>query len=632
MGEANIETHHLGSYIPQQPNWAAPILSRVFRMVERDKNNPSIISWSLGNESGTGPAFAAAAAWVRDFDPSRFIHYEGAQGDPTDPMYVEGNDVGYKVTGWPSFANPDDPNYVDVVSRMYPDLSQLVNMSESAHIERPVIMCEYLHAMGNSIGGLGEFWDEIRARPNLMGGYIWDMIDQGLEKTDVATGQKFYAYGGDFGDIPNDANFCLNGVFASDRTPNPHAWEAKYVFQPVVFEAIDIENGIVLIRNRYNFTNLNTYEIKWTVSENGKEIQSGTLNGIDIAANSSSTVKIPFKNIKYNTQNEYWVTLSLHEKTDKLWAKKGFEIATEQLVLKAKTETKTSTTSKGSITVNDSETTITVTGNGFSATISKTSGLLTSYILKGNEQLKSPLQPNFNRPPVDNDVRGANSKPFAKSSDYWNSIISKLKTTATAITSKNKEFVQIEVSKNAGSDVNLHLNYSINNTGEITVKMDLKAPKTLPNLIRFGMTMGVSDSYKNTTYYGKGPWENYIDRKRGAIVDEYSIKTDDLFYNYAKPQDNGNRSDTRWVQLSDNAKTGILVAGKPVFSFSVWPYSSENITHAKHPYDLKKQGYYTLNIDLLHAPLGGTLSNRLPQYDFTSGNYSLEFTLSAIKK
>ena len=632
MGEANIETHHLGSYIPQQPNWAAPILSRVFRMVERDKNNPSIISWSLGNESGTGPAFAAAAAWVRDFDPSRFIHYEGAQGDPTDPMYVEGNDVGYKVTGWPSFANPDDPNYVDVVSRMYPDLSQLVNMSESAHIERPVIMCEYLHAMGNSIGGLGEFWDEIRARPNLMGGYIWDMIDQGLEKTDVATGQKFYAYGGDFGDIPNDANFCLNGVFASDRTPNPHAWEAKYVFQPVVFEAIDIENGIVLIRNRYNFTNLNTYEIKWTVSENGKEIQSGTLNGIDIAANSSSTVKIPFKNIKYNTQNEYWVTLSLHEKTDKLWAKKGFEIATEQLVLKAKTETKTSTASKSSITVNDSETTITVTGNGFSATISKTSGLLTSYKLKGNEQLKSPLQPNFNRPPVDNDVRGANSKPFAKSSDYWNSIISKLKTTATAITSKNKEFVQIEVSQNAGSDVNLHLNYSINNTGEITVKMDLKAPKTLPNLIRFGMTMGVSDSYKNTTYYGKGPWENYIDRKRGAIVDEYSIKTDDIFYNYAKPQDNGNRSDTRWVQLSDNAKTGILVAGKPVFSFSVWPYSSENITHAKHPYDLKKQGYYTLNIDLLHAPLGGTLSNRLPQYDFTSGNYSLEFTLSAIKK
>ena len=215
-------------------------------------------------------------------------------------------------------ANPDDPNYVDVVSRMYPDLSQLVNMSESAQIERPVIMCEYLHAMGNSIGGLGEFWDEIRARPNLMGGYIWDMIDQGLEKTDVATGQKFYAYGGDFGDIPNDANFCLNGVFASGTTPNPHPWEAKYVFQPVVFEAIDIENGIVLIRNRYNFTNLNTYEIKWTVSENGKEIQSGTLNGIDIAANSSSTVKIPFKNIKYNTQNEYWVTLSLHEKTDKL--------------------------------------------------------------------------------------------------------------------------------------------------------------------------------------------------------------------------------------------------------------------------------------------------------------------------
>lgn len=631
LDEANIETHHLGSYIPQQPNWAAPILSRVYRMVERDKNNPSIIGWSLGNESGTGPAFAAASGWVKDFDPSRFIHYEGAQGDPTDPLYIEGNEVGFEVNKWPSMANPDDANYVDVVSRMYPDLSQLVNLSNNPHIKRPIIMCEYLHAMGNSIGGLGDFWDEIRVRPNLIGGFIWDMIDQGLEKTNK-DGEKFYAYGGDFGDIPNDSNFCLNGVFASDRSPNPHAWEAKYVFQPIAFEAVDIENGKILITNRYSFTNLNKYDIKWTVSEDGKELQAGILNDINILPISSSVVTIPFKKLKFNNQNEYWVTLSLHEKTNRLWAKKGFEIAKEQLVLKAKTGLENSIASKSTISVNETAYGITVDGSGFSATISKSSGLLISYVLNGNEQLISPLKPNFNRPPIDNDVRGANSKTFAKSSEYWNAIPAKLKTTTASVTSIKEESVQVKVSQTAGSDVNLTIGYSISNIGEVTVKMDLKATKSLPDLIRFGMTMGVSDNYKNTTYYGKGPWENYIDRKRGAIVDEYSIKTDDLFYNYAKPQDNGNRCDTRWVKLSNESKTGIVIAGKPVFSFSIWPYTSENIATAKHPYDLKKQGFYTLNIDLTQAPLGGTLSNRLPQYEFKSGNYGIEFTLSDLKK
>ena len=184
LDEANVECHHLGSYIPQQPSWAAPILTRVMNMVIRDKNNPCIIGWSLGNEAGSGPAFAAASAWVKDYDPSRFVHYEGAQGDPTDPHYLEG-DAGQTAYRGRAMANPDYPDYVDVVSRMYPDLPQLIAMSNSPHITRPIIMCEYLHAMGNSIGGLSEFWKEVRERPNLIGGFIWDMIDQGLVKEEI---------------------------------------------------------------------------------------------------------------------------------------------------------------------------------------------------------------------------------------------------------------------------------------------------------------------------------------------------------------------------------------------------------------------------------------------------------------
>ena len=424
MDEANIETHHVGSLIPQTPSWTGALISRISRMVERDKNHPSIISWSLGNESGTGPGFAAAAGWVKDFDPSRFIHYEGAQGDPTHPLYKE--DAGFSVTSWPSFSNPNDPPFVDVISRMYPDLSQLVHMSNNPALDRPIIMCEYLHAMGNSIGGLGDFWDEIYAKPNLIGGYIWDMIDQGLEKT-TRDGQKFYAYGGDFGDIPNDENFCMNGVFASDRIPNPHAWECKYVFQPMVVEDLDVSNGRISLVNRFNFTNLNQYEIRWSVAEDGRKIQDGALLPQEILPGESAIVKIPWKPIKFDDAKEYWLRISLHEKADILWCKKGFEIAKEQLLIKGKSvHQEYISSSKASISHEEDGNKVIVIGDGFSVIISKENGFITSFKQKEIERLSSPLKPNVWRAPIDNDVRGASSRDFARSSKFWKHLLNNL--------------------------------------------------------------------------------------------------------------------------------------------------------------------------------------------------------------
>lgn len=635
MGEANIETHHLGGFIPQSPGWAAPILSRTIRMVERDKNNPAIISWSLGNESGTGPAFAASAAWIRDFDPSRFIHYEGAQGDPNDPAYVEGDLVGFDVNKWPVYANPDDPEYVDVLSRMYPDLSQLVGMAESAHIIRPIVMCEYLHAMGNSIGGLHDYWKEIRNRPNLIGGFIWDMIDQGILKTDEKSGTKFFAYGGDFGDVPNDKNFCLNGVFASDRTPNPHAWECKHEFQPVVFEGLDPENGLVRIINRFNFTNLNKYDIRWDLSENGTLIQSGSLSAQDIAAGESAIATIPFKSVRFNPESEYWVRLSLNEKADRLWSKKGFEVAKDQILIrKSENQGNQVSASKEKLEVNENQDGIEVSGKGFSACVSKVNGELTSYKLSGVEQLFAPLKPNFTRPSIDNDIRGANSKYVANSMKVWSKFPEALKTTSVKVMHDLDSEVKVIISQ-VSEGINLQIFYSVNSDGKIAVQLNLDAEKSLPDLIRFGMTMGVSGSLVNTTYYGNGPWETYSDRKMGAEVDEFSFKTDDLFYNYAFPQENGNRTDTRWVKLSagsgKNLK-GLTFSGLPVFSFSIWPYSAKNINQARHPFDLKPQGFYTLNIDAVQAPVGGTLEQWLPQYLLKAGKYKLQFVIDPISK
>lgn len=628
MDEANIETHHLGGYIANTPSWNGALISRVQRMVERDKNHACVISWSLGNESGTGPGFAAAANWVRYTDPTRFIHYEGAQGDPLDPAYVEEDGVGYKVTSWPVYANPDDADYVDVLSRMYPDLSQLVGMSDSPHIDRPIVMCEYMHAMGNSIGGLGEYWDEIRARPNLIGGYIWDMIDQGLEKTDEKTGQTFYAYGGDFGDIPNDENFCMNGVFAADRTPNPHAWECKTVFQPVVFEAVDPADGRIKITNRFNFNSLKDYEIRWTVSENGTELQSGVLPVQYIPAGRTVVVTVPFKEVKFKNNAEYWLRMSLHESKDRLWCKKGYEVAKGQIVLKKRSVLSAPhSTSMEKLSLHESDRDIVVDGSQVSVTVSKVSGDLVSYKLRGAEQLAAPLRPNFNRPPVDNDTRGRGWKPFAQSQKVWGGLPDGLITQSVRVVSVGKRAVRIVVSRTSGEQIKLETVYTVSNDGAISVEMALNADPSLPALYRIGMTMGVPSTLTQASWYGCGPVENYSDRKRGAEVDEFSMPTDELFYSYAMPQENGNRTGTRWLKLASDRATGLKICGEPEFSFSVWPYSAANITSARHPYELKPQGFYTVNIDLAQMGLGGTLTHLMEPYILKAGSYHFEFRM-----
>jgi beta-galactosidase len=620
MDEANIECHHLGSYIPQQPSWALPILSRIFRMVERDKNQPCVISWSMGNEAGSGPAFAAAAGWIKDFDPSRFIHYEGAQGDPTHPLYDE--KLAFTSGRDPAMANPTDPPYVDVISRMYPSLEQLKNLTASEHIKRPVVMCEYLHAMGNSIGTLGEFWDHIRQTPNAIGGFIWDMIDQGLEKTDEATGQTFYAYGGDFGDLPNDANFCLNGVFASNRTPNPHAWECRYIFQPVAFE--DAGNGKVKITNRFSFTNLKEYEIRWTLNENGMELQSGALAPQDIPAGGSAVIDAPFLTVERKVDAEYWLNLTMHETADRLWCKKGFEIAHEQIQLQEREAPATTVaTSTEPLSTSQTDDQILVKGAGFSVAVSKTDGKLVSYQINGTELLAAPLGPNFRRPLMDNDMR---FRAMWKHQKMWIDLHKTIRTDSVEMESADDGAVEIRV-KQSDKQLTLETLYTVHSDGALAVKLDLKADKSLPELIRFGMTMGVPANLTETTYYGRGPWESYSDRKRSAKVNEYTFKTDDMFTNYAMPQENGNRTDTRWLKLTDVKSSGLQITGAPLFGFSVWPYSIDNIDKAKHPYDLQPQDFYTLNIDLRQTGVGGMKARPFPHQSLPAGDYSFEFRI-----
>ncbi|GJM64256.1 glycoside hydrolase family 2 TIM barrel-domain containing protein [Persicobacter diffluens] len=627
MDEANIECHGLGSFLPQQPSWPAAILSRVIRMVERDKNHPSIISWSLGNEAGSGPAFAAAAGWIKDYDPSRFIHYEGAQGDPTHPAYQEG--IGFKLGRIEEMANPTDPPYVDVISRMYPSLNQLTNMSNSPYISRPIIMCEYLHAMGNSIGCLGEFWDTIRVKPNLIGGFIWDMIDQGLVKTHE-DGTEFFAYGGDFGDKPNDSNFCMNGVFASDRTPNPHAWECRYVFQPATFEWANKEDFKVRIINRFDFTNLNQYELQWSLSENGKVIQTGKLAPQDIAAHNSQVVQLPVKAFKKKSSADYHLRMSLHEAQAREWCAKGTEIAKEQLTYaEAAPFTTYVSKQKEALSLNEINGQLTIEGKQFSAAFDAQSGALTSYIVKGQEQIFAPLKPTFWRPLIDNDRLFRNA---GKKQKFWRTLADKLELVSIEKQQENG-FVSLAVNQKMEDKVTLTSTYKIFPDGALEVALELDADPTLPELMQFGLTMGLADQFTETVYYGNGPWESYADRKRSTELGLYSAPTEDMFYQYAYPQANGNRTDTQWIQLRDAKKRHqFQIKGMDTFDFSIWPYSPENLEEAKHPYDLVPQGYYTLNILAAQAGVGGMKQKPITPYALKSGRYKLHFVLKADNK
>ncbi|MDU0355129.1 glycoside hydrolase family 2 TIM barrel-domain containing protein [Paraglaciecola aquimarina] len=405
MDEANIESHGVGGLLANLPESNHAMTNRIQRMVERDKNHASIISWSMGNESGTGPNFAAAAGWMKDYDPTRFIHYEGAQGDPNHPKYVG------LSTRWTTkeeaklyhtpLANPTDPKFVDVISRMYPNLEDLLGLSDSPYINRPILMCEYAHAMGNSLGNLAEYWDIVRDRDNVIGGYIWDWIDQGIE-TQNDKGQTYLAYGGDFGDTPNDSNFCLNGIVDSYRQPKPQMWEAKYVFQPAEFKAIDLKAGKITVKNRHDFTNLDHYSLHWSVTENGHVIESGELTNIDIAPNQTQSIEVPFSKPNTKPGAQYLLNVKLQTIKDELWAVAGHEIAKQQFILPfAKPAIANNISGKVAVSTKGNE--VIVSGDNFETRFDNKTGYLTTYHYSNQAVITQPLKANFYRPQTDND-------------------------------------------------------------------------------------------------------------------------------------------------------------------------------------------------------------------------------------
>ena len=331
VGEANLETHEIGGRLSNDPEWTNSFVERATRMVQRDRNHPSIIIWSLGNEAGSGPNHAAMAGWIHDRDATRPIHYEGAQGDLNSPKHVrlEGDEKKYD---WEIHidGNPTDPPYVDMMSRMYPRAAQLKRMArDPGNGDRPIILCEYCHSMGNSTGNIKEYWEVIRSEPRLIGGFIWDWLDQGLDKK-TPDGRTFWAYGGDYGDKPNDSNFCFNGIVAPDRTPQPALWECKKVQQPVDVVAVDLKTLKLAVVNRNDFADLSRYVGKWRLLADGKPVTKGLLPNLQTAPQLQEEIKLKIPKPKPLTAKEYLLDIRFALREKSPWAEAGHEVAFNQ--------------------------------------------------------------------------------------------------------------------------------------------------------------------------------------------------------------------------------------------------------------------------------------------------------------
>ena len=627
IDEANLETHGLGSKLSNDISWTNAYMERITRMAMRDKNHPSVIIWSLGNESGRGPNHAAMAAWIHDFDITRPVHYEPAQGSPKEEGYISPFEPGYPQDHSHRIQVPLDQYYVDIVSRMYPGLFTPKLLIDQAVDNRPIFFCEYSHSMGNSTGNMKEFWDIFRSSKRVIGGCIWEFKDQGLYKND-STGKRFLAYGGDFGEKDIDNFFHLKGIVQSDGTPHAALWECKHVYQPAECEMVDTSKKLVKITNRHAVKSLGDYAVILKVLKDGKVIKTERMPGIYLAAGKDTIIDISGYLPKMEQGCEYLADIYFTLQENEPWASKGHEVASNQFALTGLVKTKEHLHSFPAISLADKDSCIIVTGKSFQLTFNKTNGALSSYRWNNKEQVFSPLLPHFTRPLTDNDLCGW--RPDKKLKEWYHPNLKLMNVTSVQ---PEKGIVKItsEYSLINGK-ASFKVIYTSNGEGVLKVECLLDPSEGLPNIPKVGMQCGILREYDRISWYGKGPQENYIDRSYGFASGIYSLPIDQFMENYGIPQENGNRTDVRWMFLSDPQKEGLIVVADSLLSMSAWPYTEKNINEAKHIKDLKDAGFITLNIDLIQMGIGGNdswsdVGAPIEKYQVPAKTYNYAFYL-----
>ncbi|MBW7862921.1 MAG: DUF4981 domain-containing protein [Candidatus Hydrogenedentes bacterium] len=617
IDEANIESHGMGyamnTSLGNNPAWEAAHVDRIVRMVERDKNHPSVIIWSMGNEAGPGSNFAASAAAIRALDTSRPIHYER------------------------------DNTVTDMHSEMYHKIHQLLEYVEKGE-KKPFFLCEYAHAMGNSVGNLQDYWDVIEAHPVLMGGCIWDFVDQGLKKSFSDprgprvkpaaryTEDWFWAYGGDYGDKPNDGNFCCNGLFQGDRTPHPSASEVKKVYQNVKVTPVDLDRGVVRVTNKYDFVTTAFLKGSWRVEADGKTVQSGELSPLAVPPKGAEDVTLPLAPLTPEPGTEYFLTVSFALAGDTSWAEAGFEVAWDQMPLPWKAAAPAPLAAKDMppVKMKSAKKAVEIAGEGFELVIGKDSGVIESWKVAGKELLAAPLAPNFWRAPTDND-RGNNAPRRLK---VWRDAATERKVLKVDAAEKDGAVEVTATLRVPAGDADQTLRYKVYGNGDVVVDNAFNPKKAAPELPRFGMQTALPAAYNRMTWNGRGPQENYWDRHTGAAVGVYSLAVEDLVHPYIEPQETGNRTEVRWVALTNADGAGLMAVGMPLLNASAWPFSMADLEENGHDCMVPRRDFNTFNLDLGQTGVGGDDSwgaKPLEKYTMKCQPYQYRFRLTPLR-
>ena len=625
IDEANIESHGMGygsESLAKNEDWKEAHLYRTRNMWERDKNQPSVIIWSLGNEAGNGVNFHATYDYLKSVDNTRPVQYEGARLDTN----------------------------TDIFCPMYARIGNIEEYAKSKP-ERPLIMCEYAHAMGNSVGNLQDYWDVIEKYPALQGGFIWDWVDQGLQTTNE-TGEEFWAYGGDFGPdtVPSDGNFCCNGLVSPDRSVKPQLYEVKKVYQYIGFTPADLKKGIISITNKYAFLNLSAFDFEWSITGDGIVVAQGTPGNLNLEPGQSQNITIPME-IKPEKGVEYFLNIRAKLKNNQGLLEAGTELAAEQFELPVFIPaSKMNMSNVPEVTLNEDESSVTVSGEGFAVTFDKKTGLMTGFKQGETELLLSGPVPNFWRAPTDNDFGNG----LDKRSRVWRTAGETRKLASVKVSQKTKNSAEIVFDFDLVNDsnqviANYQSVYTVYGSGDVVVNNHFKMTKDdLPEIVRMGMNLQMPRSFDQMSWLGRGPQESYQDRRTGAFVGLYKGSVAEQYWPYVRPQENGNKTDVRWMTITDAAGNGLFFDGMPLLETSAHhnllvDFESMERTDGRqqdgvnvvnrHINDVKPRDLTSVNIDYKQMGVGGDDSwgaRTHEEYRLTGKDYSYSFRMKPI--
>ncbi len=588
--EANIEAHALYHRLCHDPDWRLAFLERGARMVERDKNHPSVVVWSLGNESGYGANHDALAGWMRACDPTRPLHYEGAIAADWE--------AGHAAT--------------DLICPMYPPVEKIRRFGLRSRDPRPLILCEYAHAMGNSPGGLGEYWDTIHSTPGLQGGFIWDWVDQGLLKTDP-NGTPYWAYGGDFGDQPNDRNFCINGIVFPDRTPHPALYEVKKVYQPVRVNPVDLREGWIEIHNDYDFLSLAHLRGEWEIAVDGETVQCGRLPLLTTPAGERQRVQLNYRlpPLKPGQEAFLMVRFVLAQETD--WAAAGHAVAWEQFRLPLDVPPLIRhCDDQPHVEAAQRDGLLHLRSEKFEAVLDLQTGFIRDYRYHGVPLIQDGLRLNLWRAPTDNDgFKWAEDQRGKLLGEWLSAGLNRLEhhLQDAEFSRHSDSVVRVRTVQRVNADgvpagFEVFSDYVFCGSGWLIVRVRARPFGSLPVLPRLGVQLTLPPALENFCWLGRGPHETYNDRKRGAAVGLYSGSVTEQFVPYILPQENGNKTDVRWAALRDAAGWGLLASADRRLEVSVSHFTADDLYRAMHTHELLPRPEVFLCLDVRQLGLG----------------------------